>query len=174
MQKKVLFIDRDGTMGDMWRVKSPEMFVPFPYIREAVALAHEAGYLVCGFTNQDCKARGEGIGYDFEAEFSEYGFDRLYLCPHLRDENCDCRKPKSGLLLRAKEELGLENLSDCIVIGDRETDLIAGANAGCRTVLVRTGCPKTPEDEITYQRYRLLFVADDLLQAVRRIVGEKL
>lgn len=171
---KILFIDRDGTMGALWKVKSPEQFRPFAFLPEAVRTAREAGYRLYGFTNQDCTSRGEGIGYSFEKEFAVYGFDGLYLCPHLREAGCDCRKPGSGLLLQAKRDLGLADFSECIVIGDRETDLIAGAAVGCRTVLVRTGCPKTPAEEQEFVKYNLLFVADDLLAAIRRIVGEQL
>lgn len=170
--KKCLFIDRDGTMGASADVEFPDTFVPFPYVKQCVALARSAGWTVCGFTNQSCFARGKDRGHDFEAEFSGYGFDALFLCPHDNADNCVCRKPKPGLLFRAREEIGAD-LENSIVIGDRDSDLAAGAAAGCKTVLVRTGRKKTPEDEKNFQKYNLLFVADDLLEAVERIAGGK-
>ena len=171
--KKCLFIDRDGTMGASADVEFPDTFVPFPYVKQCVELAHSAGWTVCGFTNQSCFARGKDRGHDFEAEFSGYGFDALFLCPHDNATGCDCRKPKPGLLFRAREEIGAD-LENSIVIGDRDSALAAGAAAGCKTVLVRTGRKKTPEDEKNFQKYNLLFVADDLLEAVERIAGGKL
>ena len=170
--KKCLFIDRDGTMGASADVEFPDTFVPFPWLGECVGLAHRAGWTVCGFTNQACFARGKDRGHDFEAEFRGYGFDALFLCPHDSADGCSCRKPKPGLLFRAREEIGAD-LGASVVIGDRETDLAAGAAAGCSTVLVRTGRKKTPEDEAEMKKYNLLFVADDLLEAVRRLTGEE-
>ena len=85
--KKCLFIDRDGTMGASADVEFPDTFVPFPYVKQCVELAHSAGWTVCGFTNQSCFARGKDRGHDFEAEFSGYGFDALFLCPHDNADN---------------------------------------------------------------------------------------
>ena len=75
-------------------------------------------------------------------------------------------------MLSAREEIGAD-LENSIVIGHRDSDIEAGAAAGCKTVLVRTGRKKTPEDEKNFQKYNLLFVADDLLEAVERIAGGK-
>ena len=64
--------------------------------------------------------------------------DRIIYCPHRPDEGCDCRKPESGMLLQAAEEMGI-NLAGSYMVGDAATDLIAGSRVGCQTYLVLTG-----------------------------------
>jgi D-glycero-D-manno-heptose 1,7-bisphosphate phosphatase len=61
--------------------------------------------------------------------------DALYYCPHHPDDGCDCRKPKIGLFLRAEKDFKLD-LKSCFMIGDRELDVKAGWNAGCKSILV--------------------------------------
>ena len=79
--------------------------------------------------------------------------DGWYFCPHHPKANvpayrlnCDCRKPQPGMLLRAARELRLD-LSASFMVGDRITDIIAGARAGCRTILVQTGMHSKPPIE---------------------------
>ena len=64
--------------------------------------------------------------------------DRVMFCPHRPEENCSCRKPKPGLLLRAAEEMGLD-LAHSYLIGDAEADVLAGQAVGCYPYLVLTG-----------------------------------
>jgi D-glycero-D-manno-heptose 1,7-bisphosphate phosphatase len=65
-------------------------------------------------------------------------FDGAYYCPHAPDDACDCRKPRSGLLRRAAAELRLD-LARSVMVGDRQSDIEAGRDAGCRTVLLGSG-----------------------------------
>ena len=87
-------------------------------------------------SNQSCIARGTDNGYDFAAEFSAYGADSWFLCPHDAHDGCDCRKPKPGLLLRAAEQYGLD-LKRCVMVGDRWTDMKCGFDAGTRCIFLR-------------------------------------
>ena len=102
--------------------------------------------------------------------------DAFYFCPHHPEADvlefraeCECRKPKPGLLRRAAEELGLD-LAASWMIGDRLSDLEAGAAAGCRTALVRTGCGYEVELVGLDRTVSMLeLVADDLADAVAKL-----
>ncbi|MCD6351022.1 MAG: HAD-IIIA family hydrolase, partial [Armatimonadetes bacterium] len=122
-------------------------------------------------TNQSIIGRGivtqatlEHIHQQMLAEIRQHGgrIDRIYYCPHAPWENCSCRKPRPGLLLRAAEEMGLD-LSKSWFIGDRLSDLEAGRAAGTHTVLIgkRPLAPSDPQPD---------HVASDLLEAARWLV----
>jgi D-glycero-D-manno-heptose 1,7-bisphosphate phosphatase len=64
--------------------------------------------------------------------------DDIRVCPHRQSEGCDCRKPKAGMLVAAAKDHGID-LSASFMIGDRASDMIAGATAGCYTIFVRRG-----------------------------------
>jgi histidinol-phosphate phosphatase family protein len=84
--------------------------------------------------------------------------DGIYFCPHLPEDNCECRKPKTGLIHRAARELGFD-LRDCYVIGDKDCDIEMGKRVGATTFLVLTGYGKeTIEKGISQPD----FVANDL------------
>lgn len=149
--QKAIFIDRDGVinkkMPDGDYVKSWEEFEFIPGTIEALRRLAEAGYALFVVTNQRGIARGlmthahlERIHANMRTELARHGvyLAGIYYCPHDYDDNCDCRKPKPGLLLRAAKENNL-NLSDAILIGDSEKDIQAGSAAGCKTILLGGG-----------------------------------
>lgn len=80
------------------------------------------------------------LTFAFTDAFASYGgrIDSVYYCLHHPDKRCDCRKPRSGLLRQAAREWGL-NLTECFMIGDSESDIIAGASVGCKTILIGGG-----------------------------------
>lgn len=142
--KKAVFIDRDGTLNvcppKAHYIEKPEDFLWLDGAKEAVRLLHQAGYLLFLFTNQPGIARGVMTQYQLDlihlkmqSELQKNGgcFDQIYVCPHGWDENCDCRKPKPGLLYQAQKDYSL-NLLESIVIGDDDRDIEAGEAAGCR------------------------------------------
>lgn len=146
---QAVFLDRDGVVtvegGDY--VTHPDQLRLLPGAAEAVARLTRAGWPVYLFTNQ----AGVGRGYlaldmlaDIHARLrlllAEVGGELagVYACPHSPEDNCACRKPKPGLLLRAARENALD-LTTCYVVGDSPRDLAAGCAAGCRTLLVLTG-----------------------------------
>lgn len=142
--KKAVFIDRDGTLNvrppKAQYIEEPEDFVWLDGAKEAVMLLHHAGYLLFLFTNQPGIARGvmtqhqlDLIHRKMQTELQQSGgcFDQIYVCAHGWDENCDCRKPKPGLLYQAQKDYSL-NLLEAIVIGDDDRDIEAGETAGCR------------------------------------------
>jgi D-glycero-D-manno-heptose 1,7-bisphosphate phosphatase len=153
---RAVFLDRDGVLiEDAGLVVKPEQLKLLPGAVEALRDLHRAELKLVVISNQAVVARGL-INYAEAAEINgRLGklldaagaptLDGWYFCPHHPKAtleayrlDCDCRKPKPGLLLQAARELGLE-LPASFMIGDRITDVIAGSRAGCRTVLVQTG-----------------------------------
>lgn len=137
MIKCVLF-DRDGTLGRLDDVRFPQTFHPFCDIAAVFASLKNRGFRVGIITNQSSIARGTGKGYDFAGEFTSYGCDVFEICPHDTSDGCDCRKPKSGLLLAAAEKLNILP-RECLVVGDRLSDVACAKNAGASACLVLTG-----------------------------------
>ena len=151
-----LFLDRDGVLiEEVEYLAKLELVKLIPGAAGVVRRANEAGRRVVVVSNQSGVARGlfpESFLAEVHSEiarqlFEESGakVDAFYCCPHHPTDGigeyriaCDCRKPKPGMLLRAARELGID-LAESWMIGDRRSDLEAGAAAGCRTILVRTG-----------------------------------
>jgi len=146
--RAAVFVDRDGTInvnatrGDF--VKRPEDLRFLPGAARALRRLKEAGYLLVVYTNQSGVGRGVMTSADVDSVnarlaevLAEAGapLDGVYYCPHVDADDCECRKPKPGLLLRAASELGID-LSRSWGLGDGARDLEAARAAGCRVVLV--------------------------------------
>ena len=145
---QAILLDRDGVLNfDGGYVCEPERFIWIPGAIEAVKAANDVGTLVIVITNQAGIGRGYYTEQDFEsfmrwinAQLSEQGahLDAWYYCPHhpvyARESfriDCDCRKPRPGMVARAIEQWGLDPAS-CAMIGDKVSDLIAAASCGIR------------------------------------------
>ncbi len=163
---KAVFIDRDGTMGGEYYVEYPDEYSPYEGTREAFELLNKNGFYPMIFTNQSCIARGKDKGYDFAAEFEEIGAYDWFICPHDNGDNCNCRKPKTGLLEKARDKYNLD-LSECFVIGDRWSDMVSGGKMGCKLILVKTGRGKESLtiDREKWQEFETIYVANDLKEA---------
>lgn len=152
---KAVFLDRDGTLVvERGYITVPDMVELIPGAAAAVIRLREAGWKVFVVTNQGCVAKGmiteDELGVIHFRMVSMLGaagaaLDGIYACPHHPDGTvpehaieCDCRKPRPGMLERAASEHGLD-LSNCVIIGDTPRDLEAGRAAGVRSVLVLTG-----------------------------------
>ena len=155
-KQKTIFLDRDGTINKyVGFLRKEEEFELLPGVAEAVKKINESGYLAIVVTNQPVIARGEvtfegleTIHNKMETLLGKEGayLDGIYFCPHhphsgyegevkeLKIE-CDCHKPKPGMLLKAVEDLNID-LSQSYMVGDGENDIKAGKAAGCKTVLV--------------------------------------
>ena len=153
--RPAVFLDRDGTINEqMGYVNHLSRFQLLPGVARAIRSLNEAGLPVVVVTNQSGLARGyfpesllEAVHAELHRLLAREGahLDGLYICPHhpeAREErfrlDCDCRKPKPGLLERAAAELGLD-LGRSYMVGDRWSDLRCGAAVGATTVLVLTG-----------------------------------
>jgi D-glycero-D-manno-heptose 1,7-bisphosphate phosphatase len=137
-----VLLDRDGTLiFDPGYIHEPEKVRLLEGVREALDRLEAAGYLLIIVSNQSGIGRGYyGVG-DFDAvnaRLAELAGDRfrgIYFCPHVPGAGCPCRKPGTELLTRAAADHDL-NLSACWMVGDRESDVLAGLAAGCRVVML--------------------------------------
>ncbi len=190
MRRRAIFMDRDGTVcEEVGYVNHVSRLRLLPRSAEAVRLANEAGFQTVVVTNQAGVARGyfdESLVADVHDRMRELlaeegaRLDGIYYCPHhpevggeLYRKDCDCRKPRPGMLLRARDEMGID-LAASYLVGDSARDLRAGRRAGTSTVLVLTGYGR---GELEHQSDRWEHppdhVAEDLLEAVRWILAEE-
>ena len=111
---------------------------------------------------------------DFIKELNSFGFDDIYICPHESSEGCKCRKPNTQLLESAaiKNNLTLKN---CVVIGDRWSDMLAAAKVGAIKILVLTGAGKDVMGSCRekWSEYEPEHVAENLLEAIMWLNQEK-
>jgi D-glycero-D-manno-heptose 1,7-bisphosphate phosphatase len=144
-----IFLDRDGVINKNRPdyVKSWSEFCFLPGAKDALAVLTQAGYRLIVCTNQAGIAYGsisretvENIHRHMVAEIARAGgsIEHIYYCPHGKDEGCFCRKPRPGMLLHARDELGVD-LRDAFLIGDSISDIQAALAAGVRPILVLTG-----------------------------------
>lgn len=146
----IVILDRDGVINfdsDAY-IKTPEEWQPIPGSLEAIGRLCAAGYRVAVVSNQSGIGRGlldretlDRIHAKMLASVEAAGgrLSGIYYCPHSPDEDCDCRKPRTGMLRRLKAELGLETLKGVPLIGDKLADLDLAAAVGARGLLVLTG-----------------------------------
>ena len=146
---KLIILDRDGVINEDSDafIKSPEEWVPIPGSLEAIARFNQAGYQVAVASNQSGLARGlfdahtlEQIHKKFLKLLAKKGgqISMIRYCPHGPDDDCDCRKPRPGLLHDIANEMQA-SLQDVPVVGDTLRDLESAVAVGARPILVRTG-----------------------------------
>lgn len=184
--KPAVFLDRDGVViEDTHYVGTTDRVRLVPGSPEAIARLNRDGWTVVIVTNQAGVARGlfpiaavNLIHEHLNGLLTGYGakFDGVYFCPHHPEgdvaeyrRECECRKPKPGMLLQASRDLGID-LGRSWLIGDRVSDLEAGAAAGCRTILVRTGHGNRVDPiAIDRQSLKLELIASNLADAVAKL-----
>jgi len=146
MRQRAVFLDRDGVInralvrdGKPYPPGSLDELEILPGVPEALARLHDAGFRLIVATNQPDVARGlrdkEQIDVLHQALFAQLPLDEIRVCYHDDSDNCQCRKPKPGLLLDAAKSLEI-NLHESFMIGDRWRDIDAGNHAGCMTVFI--------------------------------------
>lgn len=185
-----VFLDRDGTISEeVGYVNHPSRLRVLPRAAEAVRRLNQEAVPAVLVTNQSGIARGyfsadvlSLVNASLIDQLSVEGahLAALYICSHHPREGeppyrleCDCRKPKPGMLLKAASDLGLD-LARSWTVGDKPSDIVAGHRAGTRTILVLTGYGL---GEWEYRRGTFSVqpdhVAEDLLDAVSLILGER-
>lgn len=152
MAKKVLFIDRDGTLieePEDFQVDAVEKIKLVPDAIPALLELAQHGYRFVMVSNQDGLGTASFPEYQFDAcqkhtlqLFTSQGitFDEIFICPHLPADNCECRKPRSGLLTRYVAATDIK-LTHSAVIGDRSSDMELAKRIGVRGLLVNTDDP---------------------------------
>ena len=153
MERPAIFLDRDGVinkkMSEGDYVKDWNEFEFLPGVINALWKLKRSGYIIIIVTNQRCIAKGimdenklreihsRMIGY-----FKKNGIeiDGIYVCPHDEPDNCDCRKPKPGMILNAIDDFRnkgiIIDIKKSYMIGDSEKDILAGKAAGLKTIRI--------------------------------------
>ena len=146
---KFVILDRDGTINhdsDQY-IKSPEEWKPIKGSMEAIARLTQAGYRIVVATNQSGIARGlfdmttlNAIHNAMHRAAAQAGgrIDAIFFCPHAAESDCECRKPRPGMLLEIARRFNVP-LEEAYMVGDAVRDMQAAAAAGARPVLVLTG-----------------------------------
>ena len=153
---RAVFLDRDGVLvEDEGPLCDPERIRVLQGVADGLKRLKEAGFLLVGVSNQTVVARGlldeagvVALQGQIEDQIESLGgprLDRFYFCPHHPEatvdayrQRCTCRKPSDGLLRRAQRDDAVD-LAASFLVGDRPSDVAAGASAGCQTVWVHTG-----------------------------------
>lgn len=188
-KQKAIFLDRDGTINEyVGFLRKEEDFRLIPGVSEAIKKINNSGYLAIVVTNQPVIARGEVTEEELEEIHKKMEtllgldgayIDDIYYCPHHPDKGfegeipelkieCDCRKPKTGMLEKAAREHYID-LSSSIMIGDSTLDIKMAENAGMQSVLLKTG--QKGEDG----KYEVspTLIAEDLNDAINKIICKK-
>lgn len=178
-----VFMDRDGTISEeVGYINHPDRFHLLKRSSKAIKLLNKNKIRAIVVTNQAGVGRGyfkeEMIGVvhqkmeDLMARDGAY-LDAIYYCPHHPKDNCNCRKPKPGMMLQAKEKFGLD-LTKSYVIGDKYSDVEYAHQVGAKGILVLTGYGKGAyEFEKEQWSKGPDFVASDLYEAVEWIVKQE-
>lgn len=173
---KAVILDRDGVINeDIEYLHEPEKFRFIQGALEGIKKMHGADYKIVIATTQ----AGIGLGYFTKEDFfkvnkvmlrgfNDYGIavSKVYFCPHSVSDNCACRKPRTGLIEMAKLDLNLD-LARSWLIGDKASDILAGKNSGCRTILVNT----RHAGAVNELSAKPDFIAADLIEAAGIIIN---
>ena len=144
---KAIFLDRDGVINQERKdyVKKLDEFIILDKTSDAINIIKNHGFLVIIITNQSPINRKllsvetlNKIHEKLQSYLERYdtSFDGVYFCPHTPSENCECRKPKPGLILQAVIDFQID-LSESYMIGNSETDIHGAKNAGCKGILLK-------------------------------------
>jgi D-glycero-D-manno-heptose 1,7-bisphosphate phosphatase len=175
---KLIVLDRDGVINhdsDQF-IKAPDEWRPIPGSLEAVARLNHAGFRVVVATNQSGVGRGlldigtlNAIHEKMHKALAQVGgrLDAIFYCPHTADSQCECRKPKPGML----EEIGRRfnvDMTGVPCVGDSRRDLVAADGVGAQPMLVLTGKGETTLREGNFPKNTVIF--PDLAFAVSALL----
>ncbi len=186
MQKKrAVFLDRDGTIivdkVETRKIEDLEFFNDIDCLKKL----KDAGFLLIIITNQSGIGKGNYTVEEMQkfndhmiSELSKKKIliDALYYCPHKSEDNCQCKKPKDGMIRRAQMDLNID-LSKSVLIGDQNSDIMAGINAGLMSCYaVTTGLypqNKTSRYQVDYAIADKTIVCDNLQEATKKILANE-
>ncbi len=174
MKQPAVFLDRDGVLNRAM-VRESKPYPPasvaeveiLPGVVEAVQVLKEAGFVLVVVSNQPDVARGTTPKVTVEAINTYLAerlpIDRFIMCYHDDGDNCDCRKPRSGMLLAGSLDFDVDLVSSYMV-GDRWRDIAAGIGAGCKTVFIDYGYDEKQPEFFDYRANSLLEAATIILK----------
>ena len=177
--RKLVFLDRDGVINKNIKgeyVKSWEGFTFLPRVLEGFRKLKSAGYDVIVISNQAGVAKGiytkeelDWMTQNMLTEVAKAGgkINGVYYCLHRNEDECNCRKPESGLFEQAIKDHEV-NAQDVFLVGDSERDIIAAKKVGCKTIMVLSG--NTKKEDIPTFETKPDYIAEDLYDAVENIV----
>ena len=179
---KLVILDRDGVINQDSAnfIKNPNEWIALPGSLEAIALLNQSGFRVAIATNQSGIARGlfdmailNAINDKMYRALAQIGgrIDAMFYCPHAADDNCSCRKPKTGMVEDIARRFSVD-LSEVFAVGDSLRDLQAFHDAGCKPILVRSGKGEETLTQGNLPPNTLIFA--DLNEAVQHIIAEDL
>jgi len=148
-KKPAVFLDRDGVVnklverdGGFYSPRSVEDFEMFPFVSASIRQLSAAGFLIIIVTNQPDISRGQMTDETLQLMHhvlrTTCQIDSIYICPHDALDKCTCRKPLPGMLLKAASDFDIDMTSSWM-IGDRESDIQAGVQAGVQTIFITGG-----------------------------------
>jgi D-glycero-D-manno-heptose 1,7-bisphosphate phosphatase len=180
--KKVVFLDRDGTINQDSAdyIKGWREFVFLPRSIEALRDLTAAGFMIIVITNQSAIFRKlispqelENIHSKMKTAVKSQGgkISDIFFCPHMPDDGCDCRKPEPGLIFQAQIKHDID-LSTAVMIGDSARDIECAHMAGCgRAILVKTGNSREALKILAEKDRHPDYVAQDLYDAAGWLIG---
>lgn len=181
---KLVILDRDGVINQESRayIKSPSEWLPLPGSLEAIAKLTKSGYTVVITTNQSGVGRGflnlemlHAIHTKMENALMELDgkIDRIYYCPHLPDDGCNCRKPKTGMLeqLATDYSVNLSTLNPPY-IGDSMRDMEVALATGCKFYLTigPGGDGHETLQKLSINQQERIIIVEDLAAAVEHLI----
>ncbi len=177
---KLVILDRDGVINQDSAnfIKNPNEWIALAGSLEAIALLNQSGFRVALATNQSGVGRGlydmatlNAIHDKMHRALAQVGgrIDALFYCPHTADDNCSCRKPKTGMIEDIARRFSVD-LSEVYAVGDSLRDLQAFHDAGCKPILVRSGKGEETLAQGNLPKGTLIFA--DLNEAAQHIVAE--
>lgn len=182
MSAPVIILDRDGVINhdsDDY-IKSEDEWFPIQGSIEAISQLSRAGFRVCVATNQSGLARGlydeftlARIHELLHSVVEEQGgrIEGIFYCPHGPDDNCDCRKPKPGLLNQIEDTLAV-SVNGAWFIGDTAKDIGAARAKGCKPILVLTGKGSLTQSTLSAEQLQDVPVFDDLFAAAMYVIAQ--
>ncbi len=171
--RPAVFLDRDGVLihtnvvdGKPYAIRDRAEYRLLPGVREACMRLKAAGFALVVITNQpdldNQLVTPETMNQIHAYLQRDLPLDGIYVCPHDKRRNCDCRKPRPGMLLQAGQELALD-LKKSWMVGDRASDVAAAKTAGCRAVFIDCGYGETKPEKPDAVAYSLAEAAEVIL-----------
>jgi imidazoleglycerol-phosphate dehydratase/histidinol-phosphatase len=176
--KKYVFFDRDGTLIEhVHHLVDHELVVLKPDLIESLSKLTERGFSLGMVTNQSVISRGlatiedvQKINNVIENRLSEVGisFELILICPHVEEDSCECRKPKTGLLNDLIQEKSID-FANSFMVGDQSSDIQFGRNLGVKTA--QLGLSSNPESQADFLGHTLINVAEWILREDLKLCG---